>query len=172
MRRTVGKLILFALLGGVSAVLLLGAALSRARPIAVIQPLTMNHKRHAEAKMDCVACHQNAESQAIASLPLVDDCMSCHKDPQGKDPTEPRVREYAQRGEEIPWIRVNRLPGHVYFSHAAHVTLGKMECKTCHGDMTQVSESLTAPNVHLDMVACMSCHTEKRASNQCVACHK
>jgi hypothetical protein len=33
----------------------------------------------------------------------------------------------------IEWVRIHNLPDHAYFNHAQHVTVGKVECQTCHG---------------------------------------
>ena len=37
----------------------------------------------------------------------------------------------------IEWIRVHNLPDHVYFNHAQHVTVGQVECQTCHGTVEE-----------------------------------
>ena len=133
----------------------------------------MSHRRHIEAKeMKCRSCHQGVEGEARASFPTLADCMDCHKRAQGTDPREPAVRQWAERAQEIPWIQVNRLPSHVYFSHAAHVTLANMDCQPCHRDMTLVSEPMQEPDVHLDMKGCLACHRDKKASVECVACHR
>lgn len=149
----------------------LGVALARRQ--SLVQPLAMSHKRHIDAKgMKCRSCHQAVEGDAPASFPTLADCMDCHKRPQGADPREPSVREWAKRGDEIPWVRLNRLPSHVYFSHAAHVTLAKMDCQACHRDMTVVDDPVTEADVHLDMDACIACHREKKATVECVGCHR
>jgi c(7)-type cytochrome triheme protein len=99
--------------------------------------------------------------------------MLCHTDAQGRHPDEPKIREYAGRSEAIPWVQVNRVVGHVYFSHAAHVVYAKMECAECHGEMKDKTEPVTTPQVaHLDMTRCMACHEERGASNDCLRCHK
>jgi hypothetical protein len=88
-------------------------------PVPVKQPMAISHKRHMEADMKCLTCHPGAEDQALAQFPTVADCMDCHGKARGNHPDEPKVRAFAERGQEIPWVRVDRLPGHVYFSHAA-----------------------------------------------------
>jgi hypothetical protein len=151
----------------------LGAGAALARHPSVVQPLAMSHRRHIDAKgMKCRSCHQGVEGDAQASFPTLADCMDCHKTAQRTDPREPDVREWAKRGVEIPWVRVNRLPSHVYFSHAAHVTLAKMDCQVCHRDMKVVDDPVTEPDVHLDMDACIACHREKKATVECVGCHR
>jgi hypothetical protein len=33
----------------------------------------------------------------------------------------------------VKWVRIHNLPDFVYFNHAQHVTVGGIECQTCHG---------------------------------------
>jgi len=139
----------------------------------VDQPIAFSHAVHHEQDIACLDCHAGAKSGEYATIPAIATCMLCHAEPQGDSPEEPRIREYADRGEPIPWVQVNRVVGHVYFSHAPHVTLAKIECTTCHGDMTQVDAPVTASQIAwLDMDACMDCHKERQVSNDCLLCHK
>ena len=108
----------------------------------------------------------------MASFPTLADCMDCHKTPQGREPAEPEVRAFAARGQALTWVRINRLAGHVYFSHAAHVSLASMKCEECHRDMKAVGEAPTVPDVHGEMSECVACHRSKHASLDCLACHK
>ena len=150
-----------------------GAAGARRTPaVGPRQPLPMSHKRHIAKDMKCRACHQGVEGEAAASFPTLADCMDCHKTPQGEVPSEPQVRAFATGVQDLAWVRLNRLAGHVYFSHAAHVTLGRVRCEACHRDMSQVDQAPTEADVHLDMGACVACHREGGASLDCLACHK
>jgi menaquinone reductase, multiheme cytochrome c subunit len=144
----------------------------RRQPVPVTQPMALSHKRHMEADMKCITCHPGAEDQALAQFPTLADCMDCHHKPRGEHPDEPRVRWYAEQKQEIPWIRVDRLPGHVYFSHAAHVASAKMKCEECHQGILESRQPLVQPDVHPTMEECMRCHRERGASNQCKTCHK
>ena len=150
-----------------------GVAVSwRAPAGGVTQPLPMSHKRHIDKEMKCRACHQGVERQARASFPTLADCMDCHKTPQGQEAGEPEVRAFAARNQEITWVRFNRLAGHVYFSHAAHVTLASMKCEECHRDMSTLDHAPTEADVHLDMSDCVACHRSRHASLDCLGCHK
>ena len=142
------------------------------RTVPVTQPMALSHKRHMEADMKCLTCHPGAEDQSEAQFPIVADCMDCHGKARGDHPDEPKVRAYAERGAEIPWVRVDRLPGHVYFSHAAHVTLAKMKCEDCHEGILTATVPLSLPDVRQTMEDCMRCHRQRNASNQCKTCHK
>lgn len=134
--------------------------------------MAMSHARHMQANMKCITCHPGAEDQALAQFPTVADCMDCHHQARGDHPDEPKVRAFAERKQEIPWVRVDRLPGHVYFSHALHVTTAKMKCEECHLGILTATKPLRLPDIQLRMDDCMRCHTERKASNQCKACHK
>ncbi len=54
------------------------------------------------------------------------------------------------------------------FDHASHIR-SKVECSTCHGDMTQ--QDVATRVVKMNMAFCVNCHTEKQASNDCLTCH-
>jgi hypothetical protein len=134
--------------------------------------MALSHQRHMAANMKCVTCHPGAEEQARAQLPTVVECMDCHHQARGDHPDEPLVRQYAAREQEIPWVRVNRLPGDAYFPHGVHVTSAKMKCEECHEGILSATKPLVLPDVHQTMADCMRCHHERKASNQCQACHR
>ena len=159
-------IIIVAVTGGVLAVK------SWTRPVPVVQPIRFNHKVHLKEEVTCADCHASAEDKAIATVAPLKACMECHAEALGKDTEEPKVQEYDEKGKEIPWVQVNRLPGHVYFSHRAHIKLGKMECKDCHGDITKQETPSLFPTIKLDMDKCIACHKEKRVRNDCLTCHK
>jgi hypothetical protein len=144
----------------------------RRPPKPVKQPMAMSHKRHMEANMKCISCHPGAEDEVLAGFPATVDCMDCHYKARGNAPQEPLVRWYAERKQEIPWIRVDRLPGHVYFPHGLHVTKAKMKCEECHEGILLATKPLALPDIHSTMEDCMRCHREHNASNQCKSCHK
>lgn len=145
----------------------------RPTPETVRQPIAFNHQLHMAQEMNCIDCHRGAKSSTHATLPTLKQCMLCHSEAQGEHPDEPKIREYAERKEPIPWILVNRLPGHVYFSHEAHVTGQGMDCRECHGEMKDRTEPVVLSQItHLTMKRCMDCHEQKGASNDCMRCHK
>lgn len=83
------------------------------------------------------------------------------------------MRVAAAAGGPFRWIQVTRNPGHVYFSHAAHVSVAEIACETCHGDVSQWREPPREPVAKLtSMSECMSCHRERGASNSCETCHQ
>lgn len=58
----------------------------------------------------------------------------------------------------IEWVRIHALPDHVYFNHSQHVTVGKLECQTCHGQVENM-EVLTQMSP-LSMGWCVNCHRQ------------
>lgn len=58
----------------------------------------------------------------------------------------------------IPWVRIHNLPDHAYFSHAQHVTVGEVECQTCHGPVEKMD--LVYQYSPLSMGWCINCHRE------------
>ncbi len=58
----------------------------------------------------------------------------------------------------IEWIRVHNLPDHVYYNHAQHVTVGKVECQTCHGEIQEMD--VVAQHSPLSMGWCINCHRQ------------
>jgi hypothetical protein len=58
----------------------------------------------------------------------------------------------------IEWKRVHNLPDHVYFNHAQHVTVGKIDCEKCHGNVKGMDE--VQQYSPLSMGWCVNCHRE------------
>jgi len=106
------------------------------------QPVDFNHVLHNEEVGDCDSCHFFREDGTFSGVPKLAQCIDCHEEVNGEDPEEAKfVNEYVAKAREVPWLIYSRQPQNVYFSHAAHVIMGKMECVTCHGHIGE-SESL------------------------------
>lgn len=58
----------------------------------------------------------------------------------------------------IEWIRIHNLPDHAYFNHAQHVSVGKVECQTCHGPIEKME--VVAQHSPLSMGWCINCHRQ------------
>ena len=138
------------------------------------QPIMFNHKVHVQDNgMECADCHRYVATGARATIPNIEVCGDCHSDePSTESAEEQKLIDYVSRGEKIPWRKLNRVPSHVYFSHRRHVTLGNIDCSTCHGSM----EELTAPprrqHVRMSMGWCIECHDKNQVDNDCVRCHR
>ncbi len=58
----------------------------------------------------------------------------------------------------IQWTRLHNLPDHVYFNHAQHVAVGKVECQKCHGPVEKME--VMKQYAPLSMGWCINCHRE------------
>jgi hypothetical protein len=127
----------------------------------------------------CVGCHRGAWAGSTANIPTTGACAECHAEPlqtgegadQAPSAQETLLRRYIERGEQLPWMQINTLPGHVYFSHSAHVRYAEMSCVDCHGDMNSQSVPPTHA-IRISMDACVSCHEANGGGTDCLACHK
>lgn len=67
----------------------------------------------------------------------------------------------------IEWDRIHNLPDHVYFNHAQHVAVGKLQCQTCHGPVQEME--VVQQYAPLSMGWCINCHRQTEvqfASNE------
>ena len=166
------KKIRFFLLGLVIGFILLSLLVSFSVGSKVGQPIAFNHKKHIDQGLECDTCHKYYKTQTFSGIPDSSVCLECHKEPITKSPEEEKIRQYAKKGEQIPWRRIYREPDHVFYSHQAHVVLAKIECKTCHDDIAQREKPPARPFVQMTMGWCMRCHKERKASNDCLTCHE
>ena len=58
----------------------------------------------------------------------------------------------------IEWVRIHNLPDHVYFNHAQHVSVGKVKCETCHGEVAEMA--VVKQHSPLSMGWCVNCHRQ------------
>jgi len=135
------------------------------------QPISFNHKRHQEQGVECLTCHPYPKEQNFSGMPTLTTCLECHKEALTKNPEEEKIRQFQKRGEEISWKHLYYQPDHVFFSHRRHVALGKIECKTCHGNIGESEKPPTRPFVQMTMSWCMNCHVKNKVTNDCLACH-
>lgn len=59
----------------------------------------------------------------------------------------------------IEWVRIHNLPDHAYFNHAQHVSVGKVECQTCHGPVEEMEK--VYQHSPLSMGWCVNCHRQQ-----------
>ncbi|MGM8360374.1 c-type cytochrome [Flavobacterium sp. ARAG 55.4] len=146
-----------------------------------IQPIHYSHKIHAgDNEINCKYCHSAARVSKTAGIPSLNVCMNCHKnisevaettatpeyskafydaqiqklyDAVGWDKT---TQSYTGKTKPVKWVRIHNLPDFVYFNHSQHVTVGGIECQTCHGPVeTYEVQKQFAP---LTMGWCIDCH--------------
>jgi hypothetical protein len=138
------------------------------------QPIAFNHKAHVSQGLDCAICHLYVREQAFATLPRIEICLMCHSEKVSDSPEEAKIREFAAKKEPLKWIRLYRLSpdAAAYFSHRRHVTLGKIECVTCHGPMSERTTPPVKALVSFSMDFCIACHEQKKVATTCVSCHR
>ena len=71
--------------------------------------------------------------------------------------TDKKTRDFKIQGP-IEWVRIHNLPDHAYFNHAQHVSVGKLECQTCHGPVEQME--VVKQYSPLSMGWCINCHRQ------------
>jgi hypothetical protein len=175
------------------------------------QPMDFNHALHLDPDVvdiegdtdveRCLYCHEFREDGTFAGIPKLDKCTECHDDPESPlgDSNEEKefLAKYVAHDKEIPWISYWQQPDCVYFSHIAHVKMGKIDCVTCHGHHGETeflpayrANRLTGYSIkiwgerisglkknswdRMKMDDCAECHTEKghEDNNECFVCHK
>ena len=179
-----GTLVLFTI-GGYYTVM--GAiGLGRSQNYEPSQPIFYSHKVHAGVnQISCLYCHGGAQESKHANIPSVNVCMNCHMaineykgDPlytaegvevNGTNEIK-KLYKYAafeegkpwdaSKAKPIEWVRIHNLPDHVYFNHSQHIMVGKVQCQTCHGEITKMDE--VKQFAELSMGWCINCHRESK----------
>lgn len=161
------------------------------------QPIDFNHALHNElVDNGCESCHFFREDGTYSGVPALAQCIECHEEIQGESEEEEKfVTQYVAKGREVPWLIYARQPDCVFFSHIAHVKMGKMDCVTCHGHIGE-SESLKVyqenritgysrdiwgqniagiewtPWSSMKMDDCSECHQQNNVNQSSVQTHK
>jgi hypothetical protein len=133
------------------------------------QPVEFNHAKH--AAVGCVLCHRGAEAGARAGIPQGDTCTRCHATAPARGVSGAAWNDIAA-GKRIAWLRVNRVPDHVAFSHRRHTGPGQLACVSCHGEMRQRTAPPGRVQTRLVMTTCLACHKREDASEDCAGCHR
>lgn len=163
--------------------------LGRQKDYEPTQPIFYSHKVHAGInQISCLYCHGAAWDSKHAAIPSVNVCMNCHKaiNEYAKGPklyTEEGVEingtaEIAKlykaanfdpakaaswdpnTAKPIEWVKIHNLPDHVYFNHSQHTRAGKVQCQTCHGEITAMDE--VKQFSELSMGWCINCHRQTK----------
>jgi len=174
MSRTVRKYITIGIIVSIVGLLsLFLRVVLPARP-TVVQPIAFNHKIHIEdVGLNCKDCHLNVETMAVASIPALDVCQTCHnEEPISESLVEKELLWYVSEKKEIPWVQIYSVPEHAYFSHRRHVMIGGLECSSCHGDIASMTTPVWYQAVPVTMENCMACHKRNKVTNDCLTCHR
>ena len=134
---------------------------------AADQPLPYSHKAHAALGLKCRNCHTLPGKGEMAAFPPESHCMGCHASVKRDSPHIQKLARFASEKKPVPWVRVYRLPDYVWFSHKVHVE--RTACETCHGSVG--ARDVLKQEKPITMAACMSCHDETAAPNECNTCH-
>ncbi len=128
------------------------------------QPITFDHSIHAGAidsggmAMDCQYCHSSARRSIHAGVPALEVCWNCHKMVDATDrPELLKLKDYWEREESPPWIKVHDAPDYVHFAHYAHVDAG-IACGECHGPMETRTVAERDEDMTMLMGWCLDCH--------------
>lgn len=135
------------------------------------QPLEFPHNIHAGKQIGCTEyCHESVLTGPVAGLPSVRTCMICHNTIATDRPRIQRITQLREQGLDLQWQRVYGYSeeAHVRFNHAPHIR-AEVECATCHGNIA--GGTVARRNVDLTMGFCVNCHTERKASIDCLTCH-
>tara|TARA_B100001248_G_scaffold262700_2_gene261160 strand:+ start:53411 stop:53806 length:396 start_codon:yes stop_codon:yes gene_type:complete len=87
--------------------------------------------------------------------------MNCHSQVLTDSQALAPVRESAESGEPIPWVRIHKTPDFVYFNHSVHVNRG-ISCVECHGQVNEMQTVYHAKS--LSMSFCLDCHRHPEKS--------
>ena len=100
------------------------------------QPIQFPHSFHVGTGAQCLYCHPGAATGPVAGLPSSGKCWGCHQQIAKPSAELDKLAGFIERNESIPWVPVAIQPDFVHFNHRPHVAAG-VDCKTCHGDLSQ-----------------------------------
>ena len=147
-----------------------------------VQPIHYSHKIHSgDNEIDCNYCHSSARVSKHSGIPSLNVCMNCHKsiyeyngettDEYSKEFYDAEIQklykavgwddesqEYTGETQAVKWVRIHNLPDFSYFNHAQHVSVGDIECQTCHGPVEEME--IMYQYSPLTMGWCINCHRE------------
>ncbi|MDN6309097.1 MAG: c-type cytochrome [Psychroflexus sp.] len=148
-----------------------------------IQPIHYSHRIHAgDNQIECKYCHSSARTSKQSGIPSLNACMNCHQqigevaeetateeyskefydeeilklyDAAGWDPSS---QSYTGETKPVKWVRIHNLPDFAYFNHSQHVSVGQIDCQTCHGPVEEME--IMYQDAPLTMGWCIECHRE------------
>jgi hypothetical protein len=126
----------------------------------------------------CLYCHTMPYKGRHSTVPSTAVCMNCHQTVGQNREWVLKLKEYWDRGEPIPWVKVHDLPDFVYYDHSAHLNAKdsngqpKLTCENCHGRVQDVD--IVRVQNPFNMGWCLQCHRkpEMAAPTNCSVCHR
>ena len=152
------------------------------------QPIHFSHKIHAgDNGIDCKYCHSSARVSKTSGIPSLNVCMNCHKSiyeyngettiEHSKEFYDGEIQKlyaaagwsdadqkYTGESQPVKWIRIHNLPDFAYFNHSQHVSVGGIQCQTCHGPVEEME--VLYQYAPLTMGWCINCHRETEVKVQ------
>ncbi len=153
------------------AIFIISITLIKRSP-AIYQPINFSHKKHISQGLECEGCHEGVKKGIHATLPSLQICINCHQSAITDSGEEEKVRAIYNQGNLYPWNRVYKLSDHVFFSHRRHVVAAAIGCERCHGNMNEQTSPPPRALFKITMDDCMDCHYKRKASVDCISCHR
>jgi mono/diheme cytochrome c family protein len=126
---------------------------------APTQPIAFSHQLHAgQYEIDCQYCHTGVRKSKNANIPSPNICMNCHSAIKTESLEIQKIYAAIDNDSPIQWVRVHTLPDLAYFNHSQHVTVGNIECQTCHGAIQEME--VVGQVELLTMGWCIDCHRQ------------
>lgn len=131
--------------------------------------IRFSHDYHVnEVGAKCEDCHASASSATESSadlLPKMDACYTCH-DQKTTECSLCHTEKNVTEGRYSPYIAPAR---EIIFSHQLHTGKTKIECVTCHAN---VSKANSVPSHGIPpMDKCVDCHRNRQVADNCQTCH-
>jgi cytochrome c553 len=139
--------------------------IGRSQDYSPAQPIKFSHSVHAgQNATDCIYCHSSAPYSKAAGIPPLNVCMNCHLIVRNGTRSGAfeisKIISHYENQKPVEWIKVHNLPDHVFFSHAQHVSVGKVDCAECHGNVKEMDQIRQVSD--LSMGWCINCHRNRK----------
>ncbi len=140
-------------------------------------------------EIPCLYCHTMPYKGRHSTVPSTAVCMNCHTTVGLGKEWVLKLKDYWDRGEPVPWVKVHDLPDFVYYDHSAHLNARNEKgepkipvtdaegrpinaCEACHGKVE--NDEIVRVRVDFNMQWCLDCHRkpEMKGSTDCVTCHR
>ncbi|MBX7044586.1 MAG: cytochrome C [Ignavibacteria bacterium] len=129
--------------------------------------IKFNHKIHiADAGIKCEDCHTAAgKSTSLKDNlnPKKEVCATCH---DVKDKKDCSLCHY-----DGVFAKLKPAKSELIFSHKYHIETEKKKCADCHQGIEAVKFAKESAAGMPSMESCVTCHDNKKAANDCEACH-
>lgn len=128
-----------------------------------------NHASHMALNITCADCH-DVNGTGDPKIPAPETCFDCHDEDLSANPATFREYFAANRRADgtVQFPKLAYSPD-LKMNHRAHTAYGTA-CAECHGEHSE--GRFGRPELFPLKTACMQCHTEKGASNECAVCHR